>query len=167
MTLPMESSQRETTQHRDPQRRNQSAAATVMVERSIEAVFDFMADGSNDPRWQTWVSSSELLCHGGGVGATYRQSVHDTVLGGRQFQYRLVHHHRPVLLGVEALSLAGHPRASFRLTPVGPALTGVSLAVELTGTGTPAAPAAGAVSWRERLVDSLPHLKACLEQPPS
>lgn len=163
----MESSQRETAEHGDPPGRNKSTATAVTVERSIEAVFDFLADGTNDPRWQTWVSRSELLCHGGGVGATYRQSVHDTALGSGEFQYQLVHHHRPVLLGVEALSLAGHPRASFRLTPVGPAVTEVSLAVELTGAGTPSAPAAGAVRWRERLLDSLPHLKACLEQPPS
>ena len=98
-------------------------------------MFDYVADGTHDPAWQSWVSTSQLLQYGGGVGATYRQSLHDTVLGGRDFQYPVVHHHRPVLLVVEAISLPGHPRASYQLESLGPTLTEITLEVELPGSG--------------------------------
>ncbi|MGA7172710.1 MAG: SRPBCC family protein [Candidatus Dormiibacterota bacterium] len=137
---------------------------TILVHQSIEEVFDYLADGTHDSAWQSWVSRSELLRYGGGVGAIYRQSLHDTSLGGRDFRYRVVHHRRPLLIGVEALGPLGHPRASFRLESVGPSTTGIALSVDLSGVGWPGPGTAGALRWRDRLVTSLPHLQSCLDQ---
>ncbi|MGH7642971.1 MAG: hypothetical protein ACRENX_08180 [Candidatus Dormibacteria bacterium] len=147
-----------------PDSGDRRAAGTIQVRRPIGEVFDYLADGRHGAAWQSGVSTSELLRYGGGVGAIYRQALHDTVLGGRNFEYRVVQHYRPVLLGVEAIGLAGHPRASFRLEAVRAAATAITVVVELSGSDFEHLRPEGAVRWRDRLVTSLPHLKSCLEQ---
>lgn len=95
----------------------------ILINVPVAEVFDYIADGAHDSSWQSWVATSELVRFGGGAGATYRHSRHDSVLGGRDFAYRVVRHHRPVLLEVAALSLAGYPQASFHLEARGPTTT--------------------------------------------
>ncbi|MGC2191032.1 MAG: SRPBCC family protein [Candidatus Dormiibacterota bacterium] len=163
----MESRPAKSTRRVGPQKRERAATATIRVRKPVADVFDYLADGTHDPSWQSWVSISELLRYGGGVGAVYRQSLRDTVLDGSEFQYRVVHHRRPVLLVVEAISLRGHPRASYRLEPLGPDLTEITLVMELPGSGAEDLRASGAVRWHERLVTSLPHLKAWLDRFPT
>lgn len=52
-----------------------SAHREVRIDRPADVVFDFLADGANNPTWQSAVvdaGSDEAVP---GVGATYRQSV--------------------------------------------------------------------------------------------
>jgi uncharacterized protein YndB with AHSA1/START domain len=51
------------------------AEHTVTVERPIEDVFGYLADGSNNPRWRSGVISIERASAEGGAGATYRQKL--------------------------------------------------------------------------------------------
>src|SRR5487761_341922 len=135
--------------HGEPDRgdRELPGAATTRVNKSIEDVFDYLADGAHDPLWQSWVAASVLVRHGGGVGATYRQSLHDTDLGGGELQYRIVRHHRPVLLELEAVSLEGYPRAAYRLEPPGPGEVEITLLAETSGADMQNLRPAGAVRW--------------------
>ena len=50
------------------------AEHSVTVERPIDQVFAFLADGENDPRWRSGVLDIERVA-GEGVGAQYRQGV--------------------------------------------------------------------------------------------
>ena len=50
------------------------AEHSVTVERPIDEVFAFLADGENDPRWRSGVLDIERVA-GEGVGARYRQGV--------------------------------------------------------------------------------------------
>ncbi|HUY10265.1 MAG TPA: SRPBCC family protein [Candidatus Dormibacteraeota bacterium] len=162
----MEGSPGKPTGRFSPEKRAPDGAGTIRVTQPVDTTFDYLADGTHDSAWQSEVSTSELLRYGGGVGAVYRQSLHDTVLGGSEFQYRVIHHRRPVLLVVEAISLTGHPQASYRLEPLGPALTRITLVMELAGRDAQSLLAADAVRWHDRLVSSLPHLKARLDELP-
>ena len=143
--------------------RDRPLSTTIRVEKPVTEVFDFLADGTHDPCWLSWVATSELLAYGGGVGASYRQSLRGSALGRREVRYRVVHLRRPSLLGVEATSLPGRPLARFRLAPLGPTTTEVVLTIEVSGTSGSQGPAPIGRRWATHMVASLPQLKACLE----
>ena len=58
-----------------------SARNEVLIERPVDAVFAFVADGTNGPRWRPGVLDVEHAS-GEGVGAVYRQGVRGP--GGRR-----------------------------------------------------------------------------------
>jgi uncharacterized membrane protein len=51
------------------------AEHTVTINRPVDAVFAFVADGENCPRWRSGVLDIAHTGGGDGVGATYRQGV--------------------------------------------------------------------------------------------
>jgi uncharacterized protein YndB with AHSA1/START domain len=51
------------------------ARHSVDIARPIEDVFDFLADGTNNPRWQTRVTSTTQIGPTLGVGTAFRQSM--------------------------------------------------------------------------------------------
>jgi hypothetical protein len=139
------------------------AAATVMIAKPIDEVFGFLADGVNAPRWMSGVMQSTPVGYIGGVGATYSQRTVTSLLGRRWVVYRIVHHHRPVSLGVEATSLPGRPTARFQLTPRDAATTTVTVQAEFTDDGRAAASNSVGRRWATHLVESLPRIKSELE----
>jgi uncharacterized protein YndB with AHSA1/START domain len=58
-----------------------AADRTITIASPVSAVFAFVADGLNAPRWRTGVLDVELVS-GSGVGAVYRQGVKGP--GGRR-----------------------------------------------------------------------------------
>ncbi len=58
-----------------------SAERTVTIKRPVDAVFAFVTDGMNGPKWRPGVIDTEHVS-GTGVGAVYRQGVKGP--GGRR-----------------------------------------------------------------------------------
>jgi hypothetical protein len=139
---------------------------TIRVKAAAGDVFDFLADGTRSPSWLRWVSTAELGKYGGGVGATYLQSLRDVDLGGTRLCYRVVHHRRPVMLGLEAASLVLHPTATFRFSAEAPTTTTAALTVAVPAAIPGGADEAIARRWARLVLAALPEIKACLEAPP-
>jgi uncharacterized membrane protein len=137
--------------------------AKVTIARPIHEVFDFLADGGNNPRWMPWVQTSTLVGYGGSVGATYSQRMKSSPLRRKWVVYRIVHFHSPVTLGVEANSLPGQPTAMFRLTPTDPRTTTVFVRADFSDSGASAPAGSVGKRWASQLVDSLPRTKSALE----
>jgi Polyketide cyclase / dehydrase and lipid transport len=137
--------------------------AKVTVSRSIQEVFDFLADGVNAPRWMSWVIESTPVGYSGGAGATYSQRTVSSLLGRKWIVYRIVHHHSPMTLGVEASSLPGRPTARFRLTPMDVGITMLSVRAEFADGGGATASMSAGQRWATHVVESLPQIKSALE----
>ena len=58
-----------------------AATRSITIRRPVDAVFAFVADGTNGPKWRSGVLDVELLS-GRGAGARYRQGVKGP--GGRR-----------------------------------------------------------------------------------
>ena len=58
-----------------------AATRSITIRRPVDAVFAFVADGTNGPKWRSGVLDVELLS-GRGTGARYRQGVKGP--GGRR-----------------------------------------------------------------------------------
>ena|GEM_PF-3852565 len=139
------------------------AEAKVTVSRSIEEVFDFLADGVNAPLWMSWVMESTPVGYGGGAGATYSQKTVSSLLGRKWVVYRIVHYRSPITLGVEASSLPGRPTARFHLTPTDVGITTISVHAEFAEDGTGPASSPVGQRWATHVVESLPQIKSALE----
>lgn len=137
--------------------------AKVTVSRSIEEVFDFLADGVNAPRWMSWVIESTPVGYGGGAGATYSQKTVSSLLGRKWVIYRIIHYHSPMTLGVEASSLPGRPTARFQLTPTDVGITTITVHAEFADGGGAAASRSVGQRWVGHVVESLPQIKSALE----
>jgi uncharacterized protein YndB with AHSA1/START domain len=110
------------------------AEATVRIERPAEEIFDFLADGRNNPKWRPAVTEIALVS-GAGVGATYRQTMRGP--GGRTIagDYRVTESDRPRLLQFEVIAGPARPRGTFHLEPVGSDATQVTFSLNLQPTG--------------------------------
>jgi hypothetical protein len=111
--------------------------------------------------------AAELGKYGGGVGATYLQSLQDVELGETRLCCRVIHHRRPVMLGLEAASLTLHPTATFRFSAEDPSTTTVALTVAVPAAIRGDADEAIARRWAMLVVAGLPEIKACLEARPA
>lgn len=154
--------------HVGPERRLDGAddsvhERTILVGASITDAFDFLADGRHDPLWLPWISRSHLEEFGGGVGAAYAQVVTDSAFGQPDFAYRVVHYRRPVMLGIEVVSLVLHPTATYRLTPLEPTSTAITLTGAVPNSRGAEPDQGAAQHWVGLLLEGLPSLKACLE----
>ena len=58
-----------------------AATRSITIRRPVDAVFAFVADGTNGPKWRSGVLDVELVS-GRGTGARYRQGVRGP--GGRR-----------------------------------------------------------------------------------
>lgn len=137
--------------------------AVVTIYRSIDEVFEYLADGANDAAWMPWVTKCALTGYGGGAGATYVQSLETSPLHRRTLRYRVLNFHRPVLLSREATSLPGSPVGRFRLSAIGVNRTAVALTLDIRQGRLGELVLSAAERWTSQLVASLPQLKANLE----
>lgn len=102
----------------------------VTIEASVGRVFDLMADSRNEPRWNSQVSSTELVT----AGPVAEGSVFTTVNRGRTFEATLSEYQRPRHLGfdVSGKPMTIHGSLEFAEAGEGTRMTG---AFEFTGQG--------------------------------
>lgn len=106
---------------------------TITINRPVESVFAFVADGENSPRWRSGVMDIERVS-GTGLGATYRQGVRGPM--GRRisadFTYTVFEPNR--LLEFQTITGPVRPRGRYEFDSVGEGtrLT-FSLEAELAG----------------------------------
>ena len=139
-----------------------SASNTITIERPIDEVFAFVADGLNGPKWRPGILD---IAHasGHGVGQLYRQGVRGP--GGRRIaaDYEITEYEPPRRLAFKAVAGPVHPAGSYDLVEAGAGTTiTFTLVVELSGLKRLLM--GGAVqSTMDAEVASLERLKAALE----
>jgi uncharacterized protein YndB with AHSA1/START domain len=111
------------------------AEHTVTIDRSADDVFDYLADGHNNPQWRQGVLEIERTSTEVGVGATYRQVMRGP--GGRKIagDYRVTRHDRPQTLAFEVIAGPARPVGSFELTPIDRDSTRVTFRLSADPTG--------------------------------
>jgi uncharacterized protein YndB with AHSA1/START domain len=112
------------------------AENTVTVDRPIEDVFAYLADGTNNPRWRPGVLSIELASGGGGgTGTTYRQKLRGP--GGRTIDgdYELTRFEPPHRLEFQVIAGPARPTGRFTLTEEAPGRTAVTFTLDLRPRG--------------------------------
>src|SRR5919107_1312437 len=112
------------------------AENTVTVDRPIDDVFAYLADGANNPRWRSGVVSIERTSTVDGAGATYRQKLRGPA--GRT--------------------------GRFTLTEAGPGRTTVTFTLDLQPTGLMRLMNAMIAKTMRSEVNQLSQLKADLEK---
>jgi uncharacterized protein YndB with AHSA1/START domain len=92
------------------------AEHTVRIDRSAEDVFDFLADGTNNPQWRAGVLEITRTSAATGPGATYRQVMRGP--GGRKIvgDYQVTTYDRPRTLGFQVTAGPARPSGMFELT---------------------------------------------------
>jgi hypothetical protein len=108
---------------------------TVVIDRSPDDVYDFLADGLNGPKWRTGIRSIALRSGTvGAVGVEYAQEL--TGPGGRGVpgDYRLTRTERPGRIEFEVTAGPLRPKGTYRLESVGEG-TRVTFALDAEPTG--------------------------------
>jgi uncharacterized protein YndB with AHSA1/START domain len=111
------------------------AEHTVIIGRSADDVFDYLADGCNNPQWRRGVLEIERTSPEVGVGATYRQVLRGP--GGRKIagDYRVTKYERSHALAFEVIAGPARPVGSFELTPIDGDSTRVTFRLAASPTG--------------------------------
>lgn len=137
----------------------------VTVNRPVEEVFDFLADGTNNQKWRSAVMSIKKVSGGDGLGATYEQVLRGP--GGRKIagDYRVTGYDRPTTLGFEVIAGPARPVGRFELTPEGTDRCGVKFTLDLQPSGVMKLMAPMVRRQLEREVASLEELKQVLDGP--
>lgn len=112
------------------------ATQTVLVNRPIDEVFAFLADGMNEPAWRPGVTDvSHVPDTGDGVGATFKQIMRGP--GGRPMagDYRITGYQPPTRLDFEVIAGPARPTGRFDLQGKAPDTTEVTFTLDLTPRG--------------------------------
>jgi uncharacterized protein YndB with AHSA1/START domain len=92
--------------------------STVITGRHPEEVFDFLADGANNPRWRVGVADiSRVTDSPVGVGTVFRQGMRGPM--GRRIaaDYRITEYDRGHALGFEVVAGPARPTGRYELAP--------------------------------------------------
>ncbi len=145
----------------------------VVIARPIDAVFGFLADGTNNPYWQPMVVRTEPDRPGQplGVGTVFRQRVRHPLGFTVSADYRLTTYQPPTALAVVVVSGGPvRPTMAYDLTSDGGRVTTVhcTLRSDPKGLAKLAAPLLNLVhplfAWEAAWVDNA---RDILELPPS
>jgi uncharacterized protein YndB with AHSA1/START domain len=111
------------------------AEHTVTIGRSVEDVFDYLADGTNNPRWRAGVVEIHRTSETAEGGATYRQVLRGP--GGRKIagDYLVTTYDRPGRLDFEVTAGPARPSGTFELASDGPNSTTVTFRLTVNPTG--------------------------------
>ena len=141
------------------------ADGTVRIERPIEEVFDFLADGTNNKQWRAGVIDISKTS-GEGVGTVYRQTLKGP--GGRTIDgdYRVTSFDRPQRLDFEVIAGPARPTGSFVLRSDGPSATTVTFALDLQPKGMMKLMGPMVQRTMQKEVEALSDLKHVLEAAP-
>jgi carbon monoxide dehydrogenase subunit G len=140
------------------------AGNEIVVERPPAAVFAFLADAENDPRWRPGVLDIERVSGDGpGAGARYRQGVRGP--GGRRIDadVETTAYEPERVIGFRATAGPVRPEGRYELAPEGGGTrVRFALAAELRGLKVAMAPAVRRTMAAE--VGHLENLKQVLER---
>jgi len=112
------------------------AQHTVTVPRPIAEVYEFLADGLNEPKWRPDVTEVHLASGtASSVGAVYAQTMKGP--GGRAIRgdYRITLTEVPTRLDFEVIAGPARPTGSFELVELSPTSTEVSFTLDLIPKG--------------------------------
>ena len=112
------------------------AKHTVTVPRPIGEVYDFLADGLNEPKWRPDVTDVHLASgSASSLGAVYAQTMRGP--GGRPIKgdYRITLTEVPTRLDFEVVAGPARPTGSFELVKLWPKSTEVSFTLDLIPKG--------------------------------
>ena len=137
------------------------AEATVVVNRPAGEVFDFLADGTNDPKWRDGVIEISRVS-GDGLGTLYQQTMSGP--GGRKIagDYRITEFDRPRRLGFTVIAGPARPTGTFELQP-DDAGTRVTFTMDLQPSGLMRLAAPMIARQLRKEVDAISGVKRVLE----
>jgi uncharacterized protein YndB with AHSA1/START domain len=95
--------------------------ATVLIDRPVEEVFDFLADGTNDPKFSPRVLEIEKTTDGEtGVGTVYASTVKDAGVKTKR-EFKITEFERPTRIRWAEISknLVMAPEGGYDLAPEG------------------------------------------------
>jgi uncharacterized protein YndB with AHSA1/START domain len=140
------------------------AEHTVTINRPASEVYDYLADGTNNPQWRSGVLEISRTSAETGAGATYRQVLSGP--GGRRIDgdYRVTEYEPPRRLGFEVTAGPVRPTGVFEITERGAGASQVRFALEVRPRGLMIlmTPIIAATARRE--VAALDKLKGVLER---
>ena len=92
------------------------AERTIVVNRPIQDVFEYLSDGTNNMQWRSGVVQIERTSAAAGAGATYRQVLKGP--GGRSIDgdYVITDYSPPRQLGFQVTAGPARPVGRFELT---------------------------------------------------
>jgi uncharacterized protein YndB with AHSA1/START domain len=110
------------------------AEHTVTLDRSIDEVFAFLADGMNEPNWRPEVITIRHLS-GTGLGAVYAQTMKGP--GGRSIaaDYRVTRYDAPTRMDFEVIAGPVRPTGTYLLRATGTGSTDVTFTMDLKPRG--------------------------------
>ena len=122
------------------------ARHSVDIARPIEDVFDFLANGANNPRWQKRVTSTTQLGDTLGVGTAFKQSMRHPLGFSVPASYRITAFERPRRLATTGTSGGPSVRPRPANSPRMPRAVRPSVAPSTSGP--PGQPASRPPCWR-------------------
>lgn len=111
------------------------AEHSVTIRRRIDEVFDYLAEGTNNPRWREGVREIERTSTDGGEGATYRQVMKGPAGRSIRGDYRVIRHEPPRLLEFEVVEGPVRPTGRFELEPTDTEHTRVTFCLDVEPRG--------------------------------
>lgn len=142
-----------------------TAEHTVTINRSAGDIFDYLADGANNPQWRPGVVEIHATNDTAGGGPSYRQVLRGP--GGRKIagDYRVTIYDRPTTLAFEVIAGPLRPVGTFELAPIGPTATSVTFRLSARPTGVMRLAVPMIVRQVRAETRNLDHLKTRLENP--
>ena len=139
-----------------------AAQRTIVINKPVDEVWAFVADGNNATKWRPGVLDTSHLA-GQGLGETWKQGVKGP--GGRRIDadYEITAWQPPERLAFKAIAGPVRPRGEYRLVPSGPG-TELTFSLETELSGWKKLLMGGAVqSTMDAETANLDRLKALLE----
>ncbi|HYR62485.1 MAG TPA: SRPBCC family protein [Actinomycetota bacterium] len=112
-----------------------SATNTVTVQRPIDEVFQFLADGTNNPRWRPGVLDISPPAGGPAVGAVYAQGMKGPRGKRIAGDYRITELSPSTRIAFEVVAGPARPTGSFELSEPAPGATTVRFGLDLKPRG--------------------------------
>ena len=140
------------------------AEHTVTIHRSPEEIFDYLADGTNNPRWRAGVLEIAPTGTATGAGSIYRQVLRGPA--GRRIagDYRITTYERPTTLAFEVIAGPARPTGTFQVHPIGPDSATLTFRLSATPSGIMRLFAAKIAKQMRAEVRQLDNLKEQLER---
>jgi uncharacterized protein YndB with AHSA1/START domain len=112
-----------------------SASNTVTIQRPIDEVFQFLADGANNPKWRPGVLDIAPPAGGPALGAVYAQGIKGPRGKRIAGDYKITDLTKPTRIGFEVVAGPARPTGVFELTEPEPGTTTVRFALDLQPHG--------------------------------
>ena len=108
---------------------------SVTIQRPVEDVFAFLADGTNNPRWGPGLLEIPPPAGGPAVGAVYGQGLKGPRGKRIAGDYRITELDRPSKIAFEVAAGPARPTGVFELSEPSPGTTSVHFALDLQARG--------------------------------